>query len=45
MFGLISEFIRWFSVEQSEDILRAARLGAIGRRTHIEEFSDGGGEN
>ena len=33
----------WFSVEQSEDILRAARLGGLDLRMHIDEFSDGGG--
>ena len=33
----------WFSIEQSEDILRASRQGGLGLRMHIDEFSDGGG--
>tara|TARA_B100000459_G_scaffold65312_2_gene35952 strand:+ start:2249 stop:3499 length:1251 start_codon:yes stop_codon:yes gene_type:complete len=33
----------WFSVEQSEDILRASRKGGLRLRMHVDEFSDGGG--
>ena len=33
----------WFSIEQSEDILRASRRGGLGLRMHIDEFTDGGG--
>ena len=33
----------WFSVEQSEDILRASRSGGLDLRIHIDEFVDGGG--
>ena len=33
----------WFSVEQSEDILRDSRKGGLDLRIHIDEFVDGGG--
>ena len=33
----------WFSVEQSEDILKASRHGGLDLRMHIDEFVDGGG--
>ena len=33
----------WFSIEQSEDILRASRQGGLDLRMHVDEFSDGGG--
>ncbi len=33
----------WFSVEQSEDILKASREGGLDLRIHIDEFVDGGG--
>tara|TARA_Y100001954_G_scaffold2023_1_gene2763 strand:- start:1014 stop:2216 length:1203 start_codon:yes stop_codon:yes gene_type:complete len=33
----------WFSIEQSEDILRASRRGGLNLRMHIDEFTDGGG--
>lgn len=33
----------WFTIEQSEDILRAARQGGLDLRMHIDEFIDGGG--
>lgn len=33
----------WFTVEQSEDILRASRKGGLELRMHIDEFTDGGG--
>ena len=33
----------WFSIEQSEDILRASRQGGLDLRMHIDEFTDGGG--
>ena len=33
----------WFSIEQSEDILRASRQGGLNLRMHIDEFTDGGG--
>jgi imidazolonepropionase len=33
----------WFSCEESEDILRAARAGGLDLRMHIDEFKDGGG--
>ena len=33
----------WFTVEQSEDILRASRQGGLDLRMHIDEFKDGGG--
>jgi len=33
----------WFSIEQSEDILRSSRQGGLELRMHVDEFSDGGG--
>ncbi|CAI8314767.1 MAG: Imidazolonepropionase [Candidatus Poseidoniaceae archaeon] len=33
----------WFSIEQSEDILRASRQGGLDLRMHVDEFTDGGG--
>jgi len=33
----------WFSVDQSEDILKASREGGLDLRIHIDEFVDGGG--
>ena len=33
----------WFSIEQSEDILRASRRGGLNLRMHVDEFVDGGG--
>ncbi|MEC7261517.1 MAG: imidazolonepropionase, partial [Candidatus Thermoplasmatota archaeon] len=33
----------WFSIEQSEDILRASRRGGLDLRMHVDEFVDGGG--
>ena len=33
----------WFTVEQSEDILRSSRDGGLDLRMHIDEFADGGG--
>lgn len=33
----------WFSVEESEDILRAGHQGGLAMRMHIDEFNDGGG--
>ncbi len=33
----------WFSVEQSEDILKSSRDGGLNLRMHIDEFVDGGG--
>ncbi len=33
----------WFSVEQSEDILRSSRRGGLELRMHVDEFKDGGG--
>ena len=33
----------WFSVEQSEDILKASRDGGLDLRIHVDEFVDGGG--
>lgn len=33
----------WFSIEQSEDILKASRKGGLDLRMHIDEFVDGGG--
>ena len=33
----------WFTIEQSEDILRASRQGGLDLRMHIDEFTDGGG--
>lgn len=33
----------WFSLEQSEDILRASRKAGLSLRMHVDEFCDGGG--
>ncbi len=33
----------WFSIEQSEDILKSSRKGGLALRMHIDEFVDGGG--
>ena len=33
----------WFSVEQSEKILRASRAAGLDLRMHVDEFADGGG--
>ena len=33
----------WFTPEESEDILLAARDGGLTQRMHIDEFADGGG--
>ncbi|MDE0869515.1 MAG: hypothetical protein OSA21_04310 [Candidatus Poseidoniaceae archaeon] len=33
----------WFSLEQSEDILKSSRAGGLELRMHIDEFTDGGG--
>jgi imidazolonepropionase len=33
----------WFTVEESEDILRSAKSGGLRQRMHIDEFVDGGG--
>lgn len=33
----------WFSIEQSEEILRESRKGGLNLRMHIDEFTDGGG--
>ena len=33
----------WFSVEQSEDILRESRKHGLSLRMHVDEFMDGGG--
>ena len=33
----------WFSVEQSEEILKQSRNGGLDLRIHIDEFVDGGG--
>jgi imidazolonepropionase len=33
----------WFSVEQSEELLRASRDAGLALRMHVDEFSDGGG--
>ena len=33
----------WFSIEQSESILRASRKGGLDLRMHIDEFTNGGG--
>ena len=33
----------WFNLEQTEEILRAAKSGGMDLRLHIDEFSDGGG--
>ena len=33
----------WFTIEQSEDVLRASREGGLELRMHVDEFTDGGG--
>ena len=33
----------WFTVEESEEILRQSKQGGLRQRIHIDEFSDGGG--
>ncbi|MEG3601171.1 MAG: imidazolonepropionase [Candidatus Thermoplasmatota archaeon] len=33
----------WFTVEESEDILRASRKAGLALRMHVDEFVDGGG--
>ena len=33
----------WFTVEESEDILRASRKAGLDLRMHVDEFVDGGG--
>ena len=33
----------WFTIEQSESILRSSRKGGLDLRMHIDEFTDGGG--
>ena len=33
----------WFSIEESEDLLRASSKGGLSMRMHIDEFNDGGG--
>ena len=33
----------WFSLENTEDILKASRKGGLSLRLHIDEFSDGAG--
>jgi len=33
----------WFTLEQSEDILKSSRAGGLDLRMHIDEFADGGG--
>lgn len=33
----------WFTVEESEDILRESRQSGLSLRLHIDEFTDGGG--
>lgn len=33
----------WFSVEQSEELLRASRHAGLALRMHVDEFNDGGG--
>ena len=33
----------WFTLEQSEDILKSSRAGGLELRMHIDEFKDGGG--
>ncbi len=35
----------WFTLEQSEEILRESRKGGLDLRMHIDEFTDGGGGN
>ena len=33
----------WFSIEQTEDIMKASREGGLDLRLHVDEFEDGGG--
>ena len=33
----------WFSIEQTEEIMKASKLGGLDLRLHIDEFADGGG--
>ena len=33
----------WFSVEESEDLLKASKSAGLGLRMHVDEFVDGGG--
>jgi len=33
----------WFTVEESEDILKQSKKGGLDLRIHIDEFTDGGG--
>ncbi|MDG1546183.1 MAG: imidazolonepropionase [Candidatus Poseidoniaceae archaeon] len=33
----------WFTVEESEDILKQSKQGGLDLRIHIDEFTDGGG--
>ena len=33
----------WFSVEQSEEVLKSSKAGGLDLRIHIDEFEDGGG--
>ena len=33
----------WFSIEQSEEILKESKSGGLDLRLHIDEFEDGGG--
>lgn len=33
----------WFSIEESEDVLKASRNHGLSLRMHIDEFQDGGG--
>lgn len=33
----------WFSIEESEEILQAAKKGGLAQRMHVDEFQDGGG--
>ena len=35
----------WFSIEQTEEILRESKKGGLELRLHIDEFVDGGGGN
>ena len=33
----------WFSIEQTEEIMKASRKGGLDLRLHVDEFEDGGG--
>ena len=33
----------WFTIEQTEEILKASKSGGLDLRLHIDEFEDGGG--